>query len=283
METEKVDEDKAEIKDNINQSRDHNNDNETTKELNIECSDVQEKKKTLKTSTSHFHRLTEESLIRIGQIIEEEKSQKLLEKADQDAQKTKKAAEKEEEEDDKPKPDPDLEAGKPLPNRYRNFQPELFGVPLEDFDEFYHNRYTFVVLGKDRTIFRFSASKAFFLLSPFHPLRRLLFVMVVILVNCVFMAMNHEFPAVENTFLGIYTVEGSIKMLARGFIMEDFTYLRDSWNWLDFFVVVSAIVGINCGIHMMGISFRMSNQRGNLISAHLLDQQMFLHMEILFN
>ena len=26
-------------------------------------------------------------------------------------------------------------------------------------------------------------------------------------------------------------------MLARGFILQDFTYLRDAWNWLDFTVV----------------------------------------------
>jgi len=26
-------------------------------------------------------------------------------------------------------------------------------------------------------------------------------------------------------------------MLARGFILHDFTYLRDAWNWLDFIVV----------------------------------------------
>jgi len=38
-------------------------------------------------------------------------------------------------------------------------------------------------------------------------------------------------------FTGIYTVESAVKMLARGFIMARFTYLRDMWNWLDFIVV----------------------------------------------
>jgi len=38
-------------------------------------------------------------------------------------------------------------------------------------------------------------------------------------------------------FTSIYTAEGAIKMLARGFILHDFTYLRDAWNWLDFTVV----------------------------------------------
>ena len=41
-------------------------------------------------------------------------------------------------------------------------------------------------------------------------------------------------------FTAIYTVESAVKMLARGFIMTHFTYLRDMWNWLDFIVVTLA-------------------------------------------
>jgi len=41
----------------------------------------------------------------------------------------------------------------------------------------------------------------------------------------------------REVFTAIYTTEGSIKMLARGFILADFHYLRDAWNWLDFVVV----------------------------------------------
>ena len=41
-------------------------------------------------------------------------------------------------------------------------------------------------------------------------------------------------------FLGIYVVEMVIKLLARGFIVHRYTYLRDPWNWLDFIVIVSA-------------------------------------------
>lgn len=32
--------------------------------------------------------------------------------------------------------------------------------------------------------------------------------------------------------------------MARGFILNKFTYLRDGWNWLDFSVVVIAYVTI---------------------------------------
>lgn len=42
------------------------------------------------------------------------------------------------------------------------------------------------------------------------------------------------------TFTGIYTFESLIKILARGFCVGPFTFLRDPWNWLDFSVIVMA-------------------------------------------
>ncbi|CAF4241326.1 unnamed protein product, partial [Rotaria sordida] len=33
-----------------------------------------------------------------------------------------------------------------------------------------------------------------------------------------------------------------IKCIARGFILEKYTFLRDPWNWLDFIVVILAYV-----------------------------------------
>jgi len=41
----------------------------------------------------------------------------------------------------------------------------------------------------------------------------------------------------RETFTSIYTIEGIIKVVARGFLLTEFTYLRDAWNWLDFIVV----------------------------------------------
>ena len=40
-------------------------------------------------------------------------------------------------------------------------------------------------------------------------------------------------------FLGIYTTEMVIKVLAKGFILNNYTYLRNPWNWLDFLVISS--------------------------------------------
>ncbi|GAB1286386.1 Sodium channel protein type 9 subunit alpha [Apodemus speciosus] len=45
---------------------------------------------------------------------------------------------------------------------------------------------------------------------------------------------------IEYTFTGIYTFESLIKILARGFCVGEFTFLRDPWNWLDFVVIVFA-------------------------------------------
>lgn len=42
------------------------------------------------------------------------------------------------------------------------------------------------------------------------------------------------------TFTAIYTFESLVKILARGFCLQAFTFLRDPWNWLDFSVIVMA-------------------------------------------
>ncbi|XP_073182460.1 sodium channel protein type 4 subunit alpha [Lepidochelys kempii] len=148
----------------------------------------------------------------------------------------------------------DLEAGKPLPRIYGDLPPELIGVPLEDLDPFYNDKKTFIVLNKGKAIFRFSATPALYMLGPFNPLRRgaikvlihslfSMFIMITILTNCVFMAMSDPPPwakNVEYTFTGIYTFESMIKIVARGFCIDQFTFLRDPWNWLDFSVIVMA-------------------------------------------
>ncbi|NWI91107.1 SCN3A protein, partial [Pitta sordida] len=53
----------------------------------------------------------------------------------------------------------------------------------------------------------------------------------------------HFSPFLRFIFTGIYTFESLIKILARGFCLNEFTFLRDPWNWLDFTVIVMAYVG----------------------------------------
>ncbi|XP_069490146.1 sodium channel protein type 4 subunit alpha-like isoform X2 [Ambystoma mexicanum] len=67
--------------------------------------------------------------------------------------------------------------------------------------------------------------------------------MMTILANCVFMTMSDPPPWAKNVeymFTGIYTFESLIKIFARGFCIDSFTFLRDPWNWLDFMVIVMA-------------------------------------------
>nr|XP_016999659.2 sodium channel protein para isoform X32 [Drosophila takahashii] len=210
---------------------------------------------------SLFRPFTRESLVQIEQrIAAEHEKQKELER---------KRAEGEviryddEDEDEGPQPDPTLEQGVPIPVRLQgSFPPELASTPLEDIDPFYSNVLTFVVVSKGKDIFRFSASKAMWMLDPFNPIRRVaiyilvhplfsLFIITTILVNCILMIMPTT-PTVESTeviFTGIYTFESAVKVMARGFILCPFTYLRDAWNWLDFVVIALAYVtmGIDLG------------------------------------
>lgn len=48
--------------------------------------------------------------------------------------------------------------------------------------------------------------------------------------------------AFRYTFTGIYTFESLVKITARGFCIDGFTFLRDPWNWLDFMVISMAWV-----------------------------------------
>ncbi|KAK9410690.1 sodium channel protein type 2 subunit alpha-like [Crotalus adamanteus] len=154
-----------------------------------------------------FFRFTPESLAAIEQRITEEKDKRKVEQE-----------QKEEDNDEgKPKPNTDLEAGKPLPLIYGDIPPHLVSEPLEDLDPYYANKKTFIVLNKGKSIFRFSATPALYMLSPFKP--------------------PDWSKMVEYTFTGIYTFESLIKIFARGFCIDDFTFLRDPWNWLDFLVI----------------------------------------------
>ncbi|XP_063048645.1 sodium channel protein type 4 subunit alpha-like, partial [Engraulis encrasicolus] len=71
------------------------------------------------------------------------------------------------------KPRADLEAGKTLPRIFGDIPPGLVGTPLEDIDPFYKNQKTFIVLNRGKAIFRFSATPALYIFSPFHLIRRI--------------------------------------------------------------------------------------------------------------
>ncbi|XP_065269347.1 sodium channel protein type 2 subunit alpha-like isoform X11 [Emys orbicularis] len=191
-----------------------------------------------------FFYFTRESVAAIEQRIAEEKANRLKEDhKDDDVN-----------EENGPKPNSDLEAGKTLPFIYSDIPPGMVSEPLEDLDPYYINKKTFIVLNRGKAIFRFNATPALYILSPFHPLRKAaikilvhslfsILIMCTILTNCVFMTLNNPpdwAKNVEYTFTGIYTFESLIKILARGFCIGHFTFLRDPWNWLDFTVITFA-------------------------------------------
>ncbi|XP_028928787.1 sodium channel protein type 8 subunit alpha isoform X2 [Ornithorhynchus anatinus] len=194
-----------------------------------------------------FKPFTPESLANIEKRIAEDKVKKPP-KPD--------SSHRDDDEDSKPKPNSDLEAGKSLPFIYGDIPQGLVAVPLEDFDPYYLTQKTFVVLNRGKTLFRFSATPALYILSPFNLLRRIaikilihsvfsMIIMCTILTNCVFMTFSNPpewSKNVEYTFTGIYTFESLVKIIARGFCIDGFTFLRDPWNWLDFSVIMMAYV-----------------------------------------
>nr|DBA19794.1 TPA: hypothetical protein GDO54_015571 [Pyxicephalus adspersus] len=191
-----------------------------------------------------FRYFTRESLDAIEKRIAEEKAKKPKQEHQND------------DDENGPKPSSDLEAGKSLPFIYGDIPPGMVSEPLEDLDPYYMNQKTFIVLNRGKAIFRFSATSALYILTPFNPVRKIaikvlvhslfsMLIMFTILTNCVFMTMSNPpewTKNVEYTFTGIYTFESLIKILARGFCLEKFTFLRDPWNWLDFSVIVMAYV-----------------------------------------
>uniref|UniRef100_A0A3B3TAC7 Sodium channel protein n=1 Tax=Paramormyrops kingsleyae TaxID=1676925 RepID=A0A3B3TAC7_9TELE len=196
-----------------------------------------------------FRKFTPESLANIEKRIAEEKNKKPP-KPD--------SSYRDDDDENKPKPNSDLEAGRSLPFIYGDIPSRMVAVPLEDLDPFYINEKTFIVINKGKTIFRFSATPALYFISPFNIVRRIaikilihsypfkcMIIMCTILTNCVFMTFSNPpewSKQVEYTFTGIYTFESAVKIIARGFCVDGFTFLRDPWNWLDFMVISMAYV-----------------------------------------
>ncbi|EPY86848.1 sodium channel protein type 10 subunit alpha-like isoform 2 [Camelus ferus] len=164
----------------------------------------------------HFRRFTPESLVAIEKRIA----------AKQAAKKVQEKPKKQKDQEEKSRPQLCLKACNKLPKFYGKLPAELVGEPLEDLDPFYNTHRTFMVLNKERTISRFSATRALWLFSPFNLIRRTAIKVSV-----------HSY-----VFTVIYTFEALIKILARGFCLNEFTYLRDPWNWLDFSVITLAYI-----------------------------------------
>ena len=56
---------------------------------------------------------------------------------------------------------------------------------------------------------------------------------------------NQNLESLGKIFSYCFIVEFVLKVVAYGFILHTNAYLRDSWNWLDFFVVIIGIVELS--------------------------------------
>ncbi|XP_026166669.1 sodium channel protein type 4 subunit alpha B-like isoform X2 [Mastacembelus armatus] len=174
-------------------------------------------------------------------------------------------------EKDLPKPAIHLEAGKPLPFIYGDPPPQLLNTPLEELDPFYQSQKTFIVLSKGNIIHRFNAGSACYLLSPFSAVRTFtikilnhflfrLFILLTLLINCIFM--SHHY-----VFLAIYTFEVFTKVVSRGFCIGRFTFLRDPWNWLDVLVISTTFLTVFEGFGKVSV-LRVASVLLKLISVY---------------
>ncbi|EPQ04076.1 Sodium channel protein type 10 subunit alpha [Myotis brandtii] len=164
--------------------------------------------------TTNFRRFTPESLVEIEKRIAAKQAAKKA-KGKQSEHKWKQKL-KQKDQEEKPRPQLDLKACNQLPKFYGELPAELVGEPLEDLDPFY---------------------------SAHRPLRWFsTFITITIVVNCVCMTRTDLPEKTEYVFTVIYTFEALIKIVAGGFCLNEFTYLRDPWNWLDFSVITLAYI-----------------------------------------
>ena len=89
-----------------------------------------------------FRLFTRESLTKIAKAIQEDKAALALAKEQEKERGGGSGGQSDEKkEEEKPKPNPQLEQGMSLPAKMGDFPPEMYGMPIEDIDEFYHNKY----------------------------------------------------------------------------------------------------------------------------------------------
>ncbi|XP_034116081.1 voltage-dependent calcium channel type A subunit alpha-1 isoform X14 [Drosophila albomicans] len=81
-------------------------------------------------------------------------------------------------------------------------------------------------------------------------------VLLTIIANCVVLALEEHLPESDKTvlaqklekteayFICIFCVEASLKIIALGLVLHKHSYLRNIWNIMDFFVVVTGVMTI---------------------------------------
>nr|XP_047138461.1 voltage-dependent R-type calcium channel subunit alpha-1E isoform X2 [Hydra vulgaris] len=119
-------------------------------------------------------------------------------------------------------------------------------ITRNDFDNMYPHNHLFVL--KPENAFRRACVK----ISTSKPFES--FIMLVIISNCVMMALNAPLPEGDKSnintkleqfevyMLAIFILEAFLKVVSQGFILHANSYLRTPWNILDFVVIVTGIL-----------------------------------------
>jgi len=100
-----------------------------------------------------------------------------------------------------------------------------------------------------------------------HPLFEITTLLVIIL-NCIEILIDNSsltggvtntpnvLIQIDNVFFAFYITELTIKVVALGFIMNEGAYLKDGWNFLDFFIISTAIINkiiVEYGINLKSL------------------------------
>lgn len=146
--------------------------------------------------------------------------------------------------------------------------------------------------------------RSLFLLEAHYPVRKAIvwfiewkwfdrFITTIILGNSVMLAMtdyndriygptyfskiNSELEYVDNVFTGIFIFECVSKILGMGFVVHAKSYLRDAWNWLDFFVVCVSLVNFIPNVNSGGLkalrTFRILRPLRTINAIPMMKQQ----------
>lgn len=119
------------------------------------------------------------------------------------------------------------------------------------------------------------------------------FVTLIILANSIALAMtdykervlgpdyvskiNEQLEYVDLAFTSIFIAECVFKIIGMGFVWHRNSYLRDIWNWLDFFVVCISIINFFPGVDSGGLkalrTFRILRPLRTINAIPLMKQQ----------
>ena len=86
---------------------------------------------------------------------------------------------------------------------------------------------------------------------------------LLIIINSIFLVFETikrflNLSQILNTlFTLIFTIEGLLKIISFGFILDENSYLRDPWNWIDFFVIITGLISIIPGIYTNWTALRV--------------------------